>query len=165
MKKDHPFDIIGLISRLKLHYRLLIGNARRNLDTYLLFVYFLRLLINFACQRNGADGLSIKSNREHDMPEKFNRRAFVAGSTVVVAGTAVTVGTTPTATAQEVAQGAAGSNTPAAVGAERCPVMHGTNSYKASGNFANLHWWPNQLNLKLLSQNGPTTSPMAQTYN
>ncbi|MDA8870890.1 catalase-peroxidase, partial [Rhizobiaceae bacterium] len=35
----------------------------------------------------------------------------------------------------------------------KCPVMHGADTHRARGTAANLHWWPNQLNLKLLHQN------------
>ncbi len=45
----------------------------------------------------------------------------------------------------------------------KCPVMHGTNLYKGSS--ANQKWWPNQLNLKILSQNGPQVSPMGDDFN
>ncbi len=44
----------------------------------------------------------------------------------------------------------------------KCPVMHGTNLYKGSS--ANQQWWPNQLNLKILSQNGPQVSPMGDDF-
>ena len=46
----------------------------------------------------------------------------------------------------------------AADGASRCPVM-GTHNNPASGSTYNTAWWPEQLNLKLLSQNGPQTNP------
>jgi len=39
--------------------------------------------------------------------------------------------------------------------AGKCPVMHTT-----SGARSNRDWWPNQLNLKILHQNAPATSPM-----
>ncbi|MGB8815268.1 MAG: peroxidase family protein, partial [Paracoccaceae bacterium] len=38
--------------------------------------------------------------------------------------------------------------------------MHGASAYKATGSFANMHWWPNQLNLKLLAQHSSKTDPM-----
>lgn len=47
----------------------------------------------------------------------------------------------------------------------KCPVMHGANRYKATGSTANQHWWPNQLNLKVLSQNSPLTDPMDEGFN
>ena len=45
----------------------------------------------------------------------------------------------------------------------KCPVMHGAHS--AKGTQANQHWWPNQLNLKMLSQNAPSVSPMDADFN
>ena len=42
----------------------------------------------------------------------------------------------------------------------KCPVMHGT----ATGTTANQHWWPNQLNLKMLAQNGPQLDPMGKEF-
>tara|TARA_R110000772_G_scaffold31902_15_gene78442 strand:+ start:525 stop:2723 length:2199 start_codon:yes stop_codon:yes gene_type:complete len=47
----------------------------------------------------------------------------------------------------------------------KCPVMHSINSHKAAGTLANQHWWPNQLNLKMLHQNSPMSDPMGQGYN
>lgn len=42
----------------------------------------------------------------------------------------------------------------------KCPVHH----HKAVGSVANQQWWPNQLNLKVLSQNGPQTDPMGADF-
>ena len=50
-------------------------------------------------------------------------------------------------------------------GKGKCPVMHGANAYKATGSTANQHWWPNQLNLKVLHQNTPHSDPMAEDFN
>ncbi|MBA4783792.1 MAG: catalase/peroxidase HPI [Rhizobiales bacterium] len=47
----------------------------------------------------------------------------------------------------------------------RCPVMHGANAHKATGSTANRHWWPNQLNLKILHQNSALTDPMGEAFN
>ena len=44
----------------------------------------------------------------------------------------------------------------------KCPVMHGSH---ASGTTANQHWWPNQLNLKILHQNSPLSDPMGKDFN
>jgi catalase-peroxidase len=44
----------------------------------------------------------------------------------------------------------------------KCPVMVGSH---ARGAMANQHWWPNQLNLKILHQNPPTADPMGQEFN
>ena len=37
----------------------------------------------------------------------------------------------------------------------KCPVMHGPDRHKATGSTANQHWWPNQLNLRVLHHDGP----------
>ncbi len=47
----------------------------------------------------------------------------------------------------------------------KCPVMHGPNREKAGGSFTNQHWWPNQLNLKILHQNPPAGNPMGEDFN
>ena len=44
----------------------------------------------------------------------------------------------------------------------KCPVMH--NSH-ARGTIANQQWWPNQLNLKMLHQNPPTSNPIGADFN
>ena len=41
----------------------------------------------------------------------------------------------------------------------KCPFNHTT-----SGAKANRDWWPNQLNLKVLHQNGPETNPLGQAF-
>jgi catalase-peroxidase len=46
----------------------------------------------------------------------------------------------------------------------KCPVMHGTNKTAATGSTANQHWWPEQLNLKILNQNAPQASPLGDTF-
>ena len=46
----------------------------------------------------------------------------------------------------------------------KCPVMHGTTKQQAVGSFANKHWWPNQLNLKILHQNHPDSDPMDEGF-
>ena len=46
----------------------------------------------------------------------------------------------------------------------RCPVISGANAYKATGSTANQHWWPNQLNLKMLHQNSNLSDPMAEDF-
>ncbi len=46
-----------------------------------------------------------------------------------------------------------------------CPVMHGPNSgHTAVGSTANEHWWPNQLNLRMLHQNSPASSPLDDDF-
>ena len=42
----------------------------------------------------------------------------------------------------------------------KCPVMHGANKVSATGAIANHHWWPEQLNLKILNQNSSNVNPM-----
>ena len=44
----------------------------------------------------------------------------------------------------------------------KCPVMHHS---QAQGTIANQQWWPNQLNLKMLHQNPPTSNPMGEDFN
>lgn len=46
----------------------------------------------------------------------------------------------------------------------KCPVMHGDHAHKMTGNTANQGWWPNQLNLKVLSQNSNLTDPMGDDF-
>ena len=48
--------------------------------------------------------------------------------------------------------------------AGKCPVMHGSSSTQVSGSTANQHWWPNQLNLKILNQNSPLIDPMGESF-
>ncbi|MCE2415863.1 catalase/peroxidase HPI [Candidatus Poribacteria bacterium] len=44
----------------------------------------------------------------------------------------------------------------------KCPVMHHAH---ARGTIANQQWWPDQLNLKMLHQNPPTSHPMGEDFN
>ena len=44
----------------------------------------------------------------------------------------------------------------------KCPVMHHA---QAQGTIANQQWWPNQLNLKMLHQNPPSSNPMGEDFN
>lgn len=46
----------------------------------------------------------------------------------------------------------------------KCPVMHGANKEQATGSTANAHWWPNQLNTKVLNQNSPLIDPMGAEF-
>src|SRR5713226_6853964 len=47
-----------------------------------------------------------------------------------------------------------------------CPVMHGPHATQtAVGSTANQHWWPNQLNLRILHQNSPMADPMGDDFN
>ncbi len=47
-------------------------------------------------------------------------------------------------------------------GENKCPVMGGSH---ALGTKSNQHWWPNQLNLKILHQNSPLSDPMGGAFN
>ena len=47
-------------------------------------------------------------------------------------------------------------------GEARCPVMH--TEHQAVGDGANQHWWPNQLNLRVLRQNHPGSDPMGDGF-
>jgi catalase-peroxidase len=48
---------------------------------------------------------------------------------------------------------------------QSCPVMHGDNApHLAVGSTANEHWWPNQLNLRMLHQNSPASNPMDEDF-
>ena len=50
-------------------------------------------------------------------------------------------------------------------GPMKCPVMHGPHATAtAVGSTANQHWWPNQLNLKILHQNSPASNPMGDDF-
>lgn len=49
--------------------------------------------------------------------------------------------------------------------AGKCPVMHGAQKEMSTGSTANQHWWPNQLNLRILNQNGPAIDPMDEDFN
>ncbi len=44
----------------------------------------------------------------------------------------------------------------------KCPVLH--NSHTAMGSMANQHWWPNQLNLRMLNKNSPLIDPMGDEF-
>ncbi len=44
----------------------------------------------------------------------------------------------------------------------KCPVMH--TEHQAVGGTANQHWWPNQLNLRILRQNHPAADPMGDRF-
>ncbi len=47
----------------------------------------------------------------------------------------------------------------------KCPFTNPSHRHTAAGALSNSDWWPNQLNLKMLHQNGPQTSPMDETFN
>ena len=47
----------------------------------------------------------------------------------------------------------------------KCPVLGGPHAHTAIGTTSNQHWWPNQLNLKILHQNSPLSDPMGKVFN
>ena len=47
----------------------------------------------------------------------------------------------------------------------KCPVLGGAQAHTAVGTTANQHWWPNQLNLKILHQNSSLSDPMNEDFN
>ena len=49
--------------------------------------------------------------------------------------------------------------------ASKCPVLGGPHAHTAVGTTSNQHWWPNQLNLKILHQNSPESDPMGKDFN
>jgi catalase-peroxidase len=48
--------------------------------------------------------------------------------------------------------------------AGKCPVMHGAASPTTAGRQSNRDWWPNQLDLGMLHQNGPLGDPMGTGF-
>ncbi len=49
-------------------------------------------------------------------------------------------------------------------GAGKCPVMHGAPKHATFGGRSNRDWWPNQLNLKILSQHSALVNPMGPAF-
>ena len=49
--------------------------------------------------------------------------------------------------------------------ASKCPALGGPHRHTAVGTTANQHWWPNQLNLKILHQNSALSDPMGKEFN
>ena len=47
----------------------------------------------------------------------------------------------------------------------KCPVTGAVDKPTASSGTPNQHWWPNQLNLKVLNQNSNLINPMGEEYN
>ena len=45
----------------------------------------------------------------------------------------------------------------------KCPALGG--AHKATGSNSNQHWWPNQLNLKILCQNSRESNPLGKDFN
>jgi len=49
--------------------------------------------------------------------------------------------------------------------ASKCPVLGGPHTHTAVGSTSNQHWWPNQLNLRMLHQNSAQSDPMGGDFN
>jgi hypothetical protein len=96
---------------------------------------------------------------DHEMTDKLNRHGFMAVGSIGLAGSVMTMSTATPALAQTAAQGAIDAAPVVEKAVDRCPVMHRANARKATGGFANMHWWPNQLNLKLLHQHSVQFDP------
>ena len=47
----------------------------------------------------------------------------------------------------------------------KCPVTSGNHNPTIGGGTSNRDWWPNQLNLKVLQRNAPTSNPMGEDFN
>ena len=47
----------------------------------------------------------------------------------------------------------------------KCPALGGAHRHTATGTTSNQHWWPNQLNLKMLHQNSAQSDPMGEAFN
>ncbi len=47
----------------------------------------------------------------------------------------------------------------------KCPALGGPHRHTAVGTMSNQHWWPNQLNLKILHQNSSLSDPMGKDFN
>jgi len=46
--------------------------------------------------------------------------------------------------------------------AAKCPVL--SHAHMATGSMANQHWWPEQLNLRMLNRNSPLIDPMGEEF-
>jgi catalase-peroxidase len=50
-------------------------------------------------------------------------------------------------------------------GDARCPFSNGAGKHTVVGTQSNANWWPNQLNLKMLHQHSPKSSPVGEGFN
>ncbi len=108
------------------------------------------------------------------MTEQYERRRFLKNSSALAAGTAAGL-TTPQLLGAETkltdmqgdkaqSEGATpGQADAGSIG--RCPVMGGQYTNVKKGSFANQHWWPNMLNLKMLHQNARVHDPLGADFN
>ena len=63
---------------------------------------------------------------------------------------------------------ARGASVPAQQGqsvSTECPVPHGVGRHTSAAAKTNADWWPNQLNLRILRQHSPLSSPMGKEFN
>ena len=51
-----------------------------------------------------------------------------------------------------------------AAGAGKCPVMHGKPNAARFSTRSNRDWWPNALNLRILSQHSAKSDPMGPGF-
>ena len=105
------------------------------------------------------------------MTNHLNRRGFLksgagaaVGTTAALASSGAYAETAPATPETSTGMGGAETAQGAGTAIQRCPVMHGPSAYKATGSFANQHWWPNQLNLRLLHQNSDLSNPMGAGF-
>ena len=47
----------------------------------------------------------------------------------------------------------------------KCPFSGGARTHTMAGAASNAHWWPNQLNLKILHQHSPLSNPLGEAFN
>ena len=63
---------------------------------------------------------------------------------------------------------ARGASVPAQQGqsvSTECPVPHGVGRHTSAAAKTNADWWPNQLNLRILRQHSPLSSPLGEEFN
>ena len=48
--------------------------------------------------------------------------------------------------------------------ASQCPFLSGTQKKPAGGGTSNRDWWPNELKLNILRQNGVKSNPMGEDF-
>ena len=101
------------------------------------------------------------------MTDQKDRREFLLGGVAAAAGTAATLSAPLEAGAKsaEPTTAATDARVAATASTGKCPVMHGSSTYKAVGNSVNQHWWPEQLNLTVLHQRSPLSNPMGESFN
>jgi catalase-peroxidase len=58
--------------------------------------------------------------------------------------------------------GAVDTTSPDDAPTARCPVLN--HEASVTGSTANQHWWPNQVNLRILNRNSPNIDPMGEEF-